>query len=306
MKNLPTVTIAVSAYNEEKNIKNFLKSVLKQKLDEAKLEKILVISDGSTDSTVALVQSLNSKIIDIKNYPTRRGLPARLNQICKQLQSDFLVKSDADVIFAHERVLEEIIKPMIKDKNVGMCGGNTQPLKGITFTEKAVNVTHPIYSKFRKVVRGGNNWFSASGRLFVLRKELAKKINYPEDVIGSDRYTYLSCLVLGFRYKYAQNAIVYFRSSQTLKDHIAQNTRFLAIPIRMSKYFDEELVKRETQIPRNLFLKSLGIQFLKHPFLSSYIFAVNRYCQYKAKRIERDLDSIWQIATTTKNLNLEK
>ena len=52
MNTIPTVTIALSAYNEAENIGRFLQSVLEQKENGFILEKILVISDGSDDSTI--------------------------------------------------------------------------------------------------------------------------------------------------------------------------------------------------------------------------------------------------------------
>lgn len=298
-----TVTVAISAFNEEKSILLFLNSVLKQEQKSFILKKILIISDGSTDKTVSKVKNLKSPLIKLKIYDHRLGKSARLNQIYKNLDTDFLIQSDADVVFAHKNVIEQMINPMILDERVGMCGANTQPLPGITFTEKAVNVTHPIYSKFRETVRGGNNWFSASGKCLAIRKQLVNKIKVPDDIIGNDRFAYLSCLVLDYKYKYVKKAIVNYRSSQTLKDHISQNSRFLAIPIRMKRYFDPKLVKKETKIPRILLLRGLAIQFLKHPLLSAYIFVVNRYCQFRALKTEEKMKAKWPIALSTKSLH---
>ena len=59
-KTLPTVTVALSAFNEETNIGNFIASVLKQKEENFVLEKILIISDGSTDKTAEIVKSFDS------------------------------------------------------------------------------------------------------------------------------------------------------------------------------------------------------------------------------------------------------
>ena len=63
----PTVTVAISAYNEEGNINYFLKSVIKQKIKNFTLKKILVISDGSTDKTVMKMEPTFSSIDDVSN-----------------------------------------------------------------------------------------------------------------------------------------------------------------------------------------------------------------------------------------------
>ena len=61
MKNKkPTVTVALSAYNEEKNIKSFLESVLSQREESYVLKEIWVYSDVSTDKTVEIAKSIKS------------------------------------------------------------------------------------------------------------------------------------------------------------------------------------------------------------------------------------------------------
>ncbi len=299
---IPTVTVAVSAFNEEKNVKSFLKSVLSQKEDNFLLERILVISDGSSDNTVKLAKSFKSSKITVKNYKERTGKSTRLNEIYSTLTSDILVQSDADVVFSHPFVIRDIIQPIIKDEKAGMCGGNPEPLKGETLTERAVNCTSEVYRSFRSSVRGGNNSFSADGRLLAFRKELVKKILIPRDMISNDKYTYYSCLIQGYNYRYVESAVVYFRSPQNIKDQITQVTRFKAGKLRMSRYFPASLVKHEQYIPRILLLKNLLIQFIKHPILCSYIFIINRYCQYLAHTKEKSLGAKWAIAYTSKSL----
>lgn len=302
----PSVTVAASAYNEEENIKAFLESVLSQRYDGFKLEKILIISDGSTDKTAKIAKSFKNKIIKVLEYKERTGKSTRLNEIYSTLKSDFLVQSDADVVFSHPFIIRDMIKPLIKFKNVAMCAGNPTRIKGETFIEKAVNYSFEAYAPLRNTLRGGNNIFSVDGRLLAFRKELVKKIVVPYNMIGNDAYTYYCCLTLGYKYKFVESAIVFFRSPQTLKDHIRQNTRFLAAPIRMTRYFPKALVKQETTIPKNILIKELFIQFLKHPILCTYIFIINRYCSIKARILEKKLDALWAVASSTKKLEPQR
>lgn len=301
-KTKPTVTVLVIAYNEEKNIIRLLNSILVQKETNYKLEKVVVISDGSTDKTVSLVQSLNSAKIDLKSYKVRIGKSSRLNQIYLNFTSEILVQADADVVFSHKFVIADLVKPLTKNKEVGLCGGNPEPYPAHTFIENAVNATVQSYLPLRLVLRGGNNIFSADGRLLALKKELARKITIPPDMIANDAFVYFSCLNLGFKYRHVPKAVVNFRSPQTLKDQINQNTRFVAGPIRMMKYFPKTLVEREYSVPFYLSMKYKINQFILNPFGCITIYLINTYCRLKARLIENRLNSKWDIAVTTKKL----
>lgn len=299
---IPSVTVAVCAYNEAKNIKSFLKSVLLQKQDGFVLKKIIVISDGSTDKTAQVVKATHSPLIKLIKHKTRIGKSSHLNMLYRLIETDILVQSDADVTFANPSVIKNIIAPLRYGDRVAMCGGHPAPLKAKTFTEAAVNCTCEVFMKLRKLVRGGNNILSADGRLLAYRRELLSRITIPATMIANDAFTYFCCLYFGYEYRYAENAIVNFRSPQTLKDQIRQNTRFNAAPLRMMKYFPGSLVAKEYIIPPKLVLPLIIKQYIKHPIYCSYIFIVNRYCQYRARRVEHNLSALWRIAHTTKNL----
>lgn len=98
MKQLPTVTIGIPAYNEEANIQKLLKALLQQKTTNYRLEKIIVVSDGSTDRTEELVKSIKRKQILLLINKRRLGLNATQNKILRKSKSDILVLFDADVL----------------------------------------------------------------------------------------------------------------------------------------------------------------------------------------------------------------
>lgn len=299
---LPSVTVAVCALNEADNIGNFIQSVLNQKQYSYTLQKFLIISDGSTDETGDIVRSFNSPLIEFIEYKQRIGKSSHLNEIYSKLSTDILVQSDADVIFAHENVIADLIRPLVNDKRVGMCGGRPMATSGKTFVEKAINYTFEVYDQMRPLINNGNNTLSVDGRLLAYRKELIKHIVVPSDMIANDAFTYFCCLTKGYEYRYVSTAVVTFRSPQNVRDQIKQNTRFLAAPIRMSKYFDKNLVKREDHVPRWLFYKFSFLQFLKHPVYCSYIKLINIYCKFRAGSAEKILNAKWPMAHTTKNI----
>ncbi len=301
---IPTVTVAVSAYNEEKNILKFLRSVFSQKEDGFILKEIWVHSDGSTDDTVRLAKNIKSKKLKIWDHKKRVGKSTWLNKIYRELATDILVQSDADVIFAHDLVIHDLIQPLIKNKSVGMCGGNPMPLQGKTYWEKMTRCAFEPYQDFRSIVRGGNNAFSAIGQILAYRKELIKQMTIPKDMVTNDIFTYFYCLTLGWKYRYVKSAIVFFKSPKKLKDVSKQNTRFHAGYNRMSEYFSKDLVESEMKIPKFIYIRALFKALVKHPILSISYYAINTYCRFNAFRVGKKLNAKWPIAMTTKNLRL--
>ncbi|MDD2807150.1 MAG: glycosyltransferase [Patescibacteria group bacterium] len=299
---IPTVTIAVSAYNEENNILNFINSVLKQEQTNFDLEKIVIISDGSTDKTCDIIKLLKSDKIQLIEAKNRIGKSSRLNQLYALVDSDIVVQSDCDVIFDNPFVVANLISPIISEPNVVMCGGHPHPLTATTFLEQAVNCTVEAFLLFRQTVRGGNNVFSADGRLLAYQKSFYKQLKIPSDMIANDAYTYFYCRQLGLQYRYVTTATVSFRSPQNLKDHLKQNTRFDAAPLRMARYFPKKLVAQEYHIPFAVRLPNYLAQFLRHPILCGYIYLVNIYCKIKAKKSEKKMTAVWKMAHTTKIL----
>lgn len=297
-----TVTIALSAYNEEKNIIPFLKSVIKQKDEDFRITQILIFSDGSTDNTVERALRIKDSRIKIFNYKSRKGKSLHLNTIYRNLTTDYLVQTDGDVVFSHPYVVRDMIKPLIENKNIGMCTGNPLPLPGKTFTGKADSEILRTIWPILKQAKGGNNVFSADGRILSYRKELVEKITVPYDMIANDVFTYFCCIHIGYKSKYVKTATVLFNAPQTIQDKIRQNLRSATVLIRMEKYFPKKLVEEELSIPLSVRIKSILTQFIKHPVYSVYIFGIHQYCLLKSQSAEKWLNAKWPIATTTKDL----
>src|SRR5258706_12530725 len=142
-----TVTVAISAFNEEDNIVAFLQSVLNQKQEGYSLEKIIVVSDGSTDSTVQKAKSLNSKLLEIIVHKTRAGKPTRMNEIYKMCKSDILVENDADTIYFDRNGLRDIVASFKNDEKVMMAGGQTVPFSLKSFVEKSINASFVAHQR---------------------------------------------------------------------------------------------------------------------------------------------------------------
>jgi cellulose synthase/poly-beta-1,6-N-acetylglucosamine synthase-like glycosyltransferase len=93
--NLPTVSILISAYNEEKNIGNTIQNKLELDYEPQKIE-IIVVSDGSNDTTDEIVKTYAQKRVRLIRQKPRSGKTAALNLAVADATGEIIVFSDAN------------------------------------------------------------------------------------------------------------------------------------------------------------------------------------------------------------------
>lgn len=293
-----SVTAAVIAYNEEANIKSLLRSIIGQSGQSFALKRTILISDGSTDTTVKQAQSLRSSKIKIVAGKNRLGKSERLNQLYSACQADILAHFDADVVLGSRGTIEKLIRPFLRDDAVGLVGGNPQVLPGRTLMEKGANCSFRVYDKLRVTGRWA---YGCDGRILALSKKLARKTKIPSDMIANDAYVYFEAKKLGFKFVHVRGAVVRYRSPQTIRDQIRQNTRFVAAHYRLERIFGD-IVKEEYRMPKGFYFRETLKEFIGHPIESGLLFGVNLICRLRARREEASLNALWQIAQSTKVL----
>ena len=89
--NKPTLTIGIPAYNEEGNIEKIIKSLFLQKEYNFELQKILVVSDSSTDNTNTILKTIKHTKFEYMIMNKRSGQPNVQNEIIKKSNSDLLL-----------------------------------------------------------------------------------------------------------------------------------------------------------------------------------------------------------------------
>ncbi len=117
---LPPVSVVVPAYNEEVGIAAAVRSLAAS--DYPDLE-IIVVDDGSTDRTAAIVAALALPRVSLINQ-ANAGKPAALNAGVAAAHHDVLVMVDGDTVFEPGTV-RELVRPFA-DPIVGAVSGNTK------------------------------------------------------------------------------------------------------------------------------------------------------------------------------------
>ncbi len=246
---IPTVTVGIPAYNEEANIVFLINDLLRQHEHGFVIEKILVVSDGSTDRTVERVNAISDKRIEIRDHELRRGLAERQNELLSSLthETDAIVLIQGDVRLASRRTLSELVRPVLEDQ-ADLVSGRVMALAPRTLTEHALYVSHLLKLRLFEQWRKGRNLYTCTGVARAFSRRLASKLRFVESV-GEDAYSYLFCRTKGFRYAYAKNAEVLIRLPDNFEDHARQSIRFHQSRDRFSGVFDRRSIEHEYSLP---------------------------------------------------------
>lgn len=97
----PKVTVGLPFYNNQDALGDAIRSVLNQTYQNFEL---LIVNDGSTDNSLAVVQSFDDPRIRLVDDNINKGLPARLNHITELTETEFLFRMDADDVIHPKRI----------------------------------------------------------------------------------------------------------------------------------------------------------------------------------------------------------
>jgi glycosyltransferase involved in cell wall biosynthesis len=108
----PLVSILIPAYNAELYIAETLASSLAQTWENI---EIIVVDDGSTDHTLVIAKSYESKCVKVISQPNQ-GASATRNRALRESQGDFIQYLDADDLIAPDKIGKQL-KSLEFDRN---------------------------------------------------------------------------------------------------------------------------------------------------------------------------------------------
>lgn len=107
MSKFEYISIGIPIYNAEKYLADAIKSVLAQSYPYWEL---ILVDDGSTDGSLKIAQDFATRDSRIRviSDGVNKKLPARLNQIIREAQYDYIARMDADDLMHTERLEKQI------------------------------------------------------------------------------------------------------------------------------------------------------------------------------------------------------
>jgi glycosyltransferase involved in cell wall biosynthesis len=103
----PLVSILIPAYNASSYIAEALDSAITQSWQNT---EIVVVDDGSTDSTLVVARSYESMGIKVISQNENRGQTAALNRCLVEAKGDFIQYLDADDILEPQKIEAQVLR----------------------------------------------------------------------------------------------------------------------------------------------------------------------------------------------------
>ena len=320
------VTVGIPSYNEEINISNLLRSIVElNKLENqsepnndnsygkkaysnsSKRDRIsltedftiseIIVSDDSSDNTCRIVETIAAEnpslSIKLLHHDSRRGVPAAWNEIFKKAIGEIIVLYDADIIIDNSTTANLV--QSIAD-GIGLCASNSTPLvlKGSAISRASVFIAEWL----RWVRKSGLSQYTVMGRALSILSHVAKRITIPENVIAIDLYLQCKVLELGFKVIYNDQALVYFRTPDNMKDFSSQIIR----ATNGHKQIRHLLTGRCIGLPlRNRLVASIK-SIVQDPKGVIYLIYCYSLLPFYGRNLTATDSSKWDIAKSTKRL----
>lgn len=231
--NLPTCSILIPAHNEEKVIGRTIESLLNLDYQQDKL-KIIVINDGSTDSTRKIINQYAQSDQRLVLYDIPKGLGGRgksraLNLALEIVDTEIIAIYDADNT-PDRNALKYLAAQLIDDKELGAVLGKFRTVnKNENILTKFINIET---LSFQSMLQAGrwqiHNIATLPGTNYVMWTHLIKSLNgWDEEALTEDSELSIRIYQEGYKIKYIPYAITHEQEPQEWKVWIKQRLRWV-------------------------------------------------------------------------------
>ena len=246
----PGVSFVLCVYNEAGRIERRLQELLAILEGTGIPGEVLVIDDGSTDDTAALVRLHSSRCVRLVVLPERQGKSAALSRGAAEARGEILVLGDVRQTWAPDAL--ELLLENFADPNVGAVSGDLVVVAG-PGTVAGVG----LYWRFEKWLRRQESrlWaqVGVTGSICAVRRSLFAPV--PPGILLDDVYWPLAVAMKGYRVVHDSRALAYDRLPERARDEFRRKVRTLAGNFQLAARLPSALLP---------WLNPIWVQFLSH------------------------------------------
>jgi cellulose synthase/poly-beta-1,6-N-acetylglucosamine synthase-like glycosyltransferase/peptidoglycan/xylan/chitin deacetylase (PgdA/CDA1 family)/spore germination protein YaaH len=222
---LPTVSVIIPAYNEEKVITQTIRSLLASQYPGF---DIVVVDDGSTDKTLQRVQQEFAGNARVRAFTIANGGKAHaLNYGIAQTRADIVVTLDADTVFSPD-TMSKLVRHFI-DPQVGAVAGNAKVGNRIN------PLTHWQALEYITSQNLDRRAFALLNCISVVpgavgawrRKAVIRAQGFANETLAEDADLTLAILRSGYRVAYDDEAVAFTEAPDTVRGFLKQRFRWM-------------------------------------------------------------------------------
>jgi poly-beta-1,6-N-acetyl-D-glucosamine synthase len=237
---LPSVSLIVAAYNEERVIEAKLRNCRQLEYPEGKLACIFV--SDSTDRTNEILLRYQSSGIQVHILPERRGKVAALAAAFPICEGEILVFSDANTLYRPD-ALKKLVRHFV-DPQVGVVTGDVRLLP----SEQAFGQGENLYYRYERRLQELESAFFSTvgvdGAMYALRKQHLQPVS--TGLIADDFVTAVNVALQGYRIVYDREAIA--EEDPTPNDGMEFQRKIRVVAYAMQSFLAGEGVPRWGQM----------------------------------------------------------
>jgi cellulose synthase/poly-beta-1,6-N-acetylglucosamine synthase-like glycosyltransferase len=215
----PSVSFIVSAFNEERSIRQKIDNTLALDYPADRLE-LIIASDCSDDATDAIVESFPDPRVRLVRNPVRGGKTATTNLAVEAATGEVLVFSDATGHYNRE-ALRELTAPLA-DPSVGAVSGRVTYRYGDTATARGFRLYQRWVVAQRRAEPAMRTVTSVSGSIHAVRRGAFEAV--PAH-LSYDMAVPALMAMQGLRSVYAENATSQEVSRLAAREEFAARVR---------------------------------------------------------------------------------
>ncbi len=289
-----SVSICIPAYNESKNIRNILNALQKQITQNIVINKIVVVSSGSTDNTDKIVTdyALKNPKISLIRQNDRKGKASAINAFLKTVDDEVVVIESADTIPVHNTI-QKLCEPFLKNEKIGMTGGAPVPVNDPdTFLGYII---HAWWWFHRNIPR--------FGEIIAFRNIIPQIV---ETTAVDEAYIQAKMVRMGYGVIPVNDAVVKNKGAETISDLIKQRRRVMNGHARLLK---NEGVKIDNMTKSSLALLLFKFKMRNLKEFSWLLGGIGieiyaRLLGFIDYHISRKNPYVWDMASSTKDVSL--
>lgn len=251
INNLPSVTLFITAYNEQDYVEQKVENSNQLNYPANKLKQVWV-SDGSDDNTNSLLKKYDH--LTVYFQPERNGKIHAMNRGMNFVNTDIVVFSDGNTLLGSETIME-IVK-LFSFSKVGCVAGEKRIM--LKNKDGAASAGEGFYWKYESWVKNldakAGSTIGAAGELFAIRTKLFEIVE--GDTILDDFIISLRIAMKGFKIDYSPNAYAIEKASANIGEEMKRKVRIAAGSI--------QAIGRLKQLLNPIKYKGLSIQYISH------------------------------------------